>query len=75
MSSWAKEQCSSLNFGGPLGIDEAVRRPDFHAWEGLAYLLPKASNGGIPVALCLRDTDIDRLRCDEAFTHFAEYIG
>lgn len=75
MSSWAKEQCSTFDFGGPLGIAEAVRRPKFDAWEGLAYMMPKALNGDIAVALCLRDTDLGRLRSDDAWTHYCEYVG
>lgn len=75
MSSWAKEQCCTFDFGGPLGIAEAVRRPKFDAWEGLAYMMPKALNGDIAVALCLRDTDLERLRSDEAWAHCCQYVG
>jgi hypothetical protein len=75
MSSWAKESCSSFDFGGPFGIAEAVRRPEFKAWEGLAYMMPKALNGDIIVALCLRDADLDHLRSDETFACFGKYIG
>jgi hypothetical protein len=75
MSSWAKESCSSFDFGGPFGVAEAVRRPEFKAWEGLAYMMPKALNGDIIVALCLRDADLDRLRSDESCVCFGQYVG
>lgn len=75
MSSWAKESCSKFDFGGPFGIAEAVRRPKFDAWEGLAYMMPKARNGDILVALCLRHADMDSLRSDEAFIRFGSYVG
>jgi hypothetical protein len=75
MSSWAKESCCSFDFGGPFGTAEAVRRPQFKAWEGLAYMMPKALNGDIIVALCLRDADLDELRSDETFVCFGQYVG
>jgi hypothetical protein len=75
MSSWAKESCCSFDFGSPFGVAEAVRRPEFKAWEGLVYMMPKALNGDIIVALCLRDADLDRLRSDEAFVCFGQYVG
>lgn len=75
MSSWAKEQCCTFDFGGSLGVAEAVRRPTFDAWEGLAYMMPKALNGDIAVALCLRDTDLAQLRSDDAWAQYCEYVG
>ena len=75
MSSWAKEDCYDLDFGGVLGKPEAVRRPSFPAWEGLVYLLPKRLDGEIAVALCLREEDMGKLKHDEAFMEFCSYIG
>lgn len=75
MSSWAKEQCYDFDFGGELGKAEAVRRPSFEGWEGLAYLLPKARDGEIAAAVCLRDADLRKLREDEEFGRFGRYIG
>lgn len=75
ISSWAKEDCYHLDFGGLLGKPEAVRRPDFQAWEGLVYFLPKKADGEIAVALCLREEDLARLRGDEIFTDYCSNIG
>lgn len=74
-SSWAKEQCSGFNFGHLIGMPDAVRRPCFKAWEGLAYFLPKARDGEITVMICLSDKDLKRLRQDEVLCSFGDYIG
>jgi hypothetical protein len=75
MSSWAKEKCYELDFGSNLGKAEAVRRPRFEAWEGLAYLLPKRLDREIAVAVCLGEEDLERLRSDAEFAKFGKYIG
>jgi len=75
LSSWAQGKCYDLGFGDRLGKPEAVRRPSFEAWEGLAYFMPKDRNGGIVVAICLQEDDLTRLRHDEAFSSFSTYIG
>ncbi|KAF2720202.1 hypothetical protein K431DRAFT_271258 [Polychaeton citri CBS 116435] len=75
LSSWAKENCYGLDFGGLLGKAEAIRRPSFKTWEGLVYFLPKALNGEIAVALCLRDDDLERLRSDDLFRQYGQYVG
>lgn len=70
MSSWAKEKCYELDFGGLLGKAEAVRRPQFEAWESLGYFMPKRLDGEIAVALCLRKEDMERLKVDSRFTGY-----
>lgn len=75
MSSWAKEDCYNFDFGGLLGKPEAVRRPRFDAWEGLAYMMPRTLDGEIVVALCLRSDDLEALKTDEMFGKYAKYIG
>ena len=39
------------------------------------YLMPKAPDGEIVAAICLRDEDMERLRVDEGFTKYARFIG
>lgn len=75
LSSWAKQNSYSLDFGLGLNNPESVRRPHFTPVEGLAYLLPKARNGDITLAICLCDTDMDLLKRDEQFTKYATYIS
>jgi hypothetical protein len=75
ISSWAKEECYHLDFGGLLGKPEAVRRPSFQAWEGLVYILPRRPDGELAVAVCLHPEDVLRLRNDEGFLKYCDYIG
>ncbi|KAF2112576.1 transferase family-domain-containing protein [Lophiotrema nucula] len=75
MSSWAKEKCYEFDFGGVLQKPEAVRRPNFEGWEGLAYFMPRRLDGEIAVALNLRNDDLERLRLDEEFGKYGRYVG
>lgn len=75
LSSWAKEACAELDFGHLLHMPDAVRRPSFKAWEGLAYFLPRSRDGEIAVMVCLKDDDLMRLRTDEVLCSFGDYIG
>ncbi|KAL1856618.1 hypothetical protein Plec18170_003587 [Paecilomyces lecythidis] len=75
ISSWAKENCSSLDFG--FGKPVAVRRPRFRegAREGLVYFLPKSLDGEIAVGICLRNEDMEQLKTDQQFSKFGTFIG
>jgi len=75
LSSWAKLNCYSLDFNLGLGKPESVRRPRFTPFESLMYLMPKARDGEIAVAICLRNEDMERLRADEEFAGYARYVG
>lgn len=75
LSSWSKVDAYSFDFGLGLGQPEAVRRPGFLPVESLFYLMPKAKDGEIAAALCLRDEDMESLRNDEQFARFSRYIG
>lgn len=75
MSSWAKGGCYELVFGNSLGKVEAVRRPRFEAWEGLAYLLPKRGDGEIAAAVCLREEDLGRLKNDGELRRWGVFVG
>ncbi|EHY56871.1 O-acetyltransferase dmxR13 [Exophiala dermatitidis] len=74
LSSWVKEKLYELDFNLGVGKPEAVRRPAFDPVESLIYLMPKALNGEISAAICLRDEDLDRLRADEQFKKYARYV-
>ncbi|EEB05030.1 trichothecene 3-O-acetyltransferase [Schizosaccharomyces japonicus yFS275] len=73
VSSWAKVNCSDLDFNFKLGKPEAVRMPQQVPMEGLIYLLPKGSSGEIAAAICLRDEDMKNLKSDEEFIKYATY--
>jgi len=75
LSSWAKVNCYDLDFNLGLGKPESVRRPRFDPFESLIYLMPKAREGEIAVAICLRDEDMERLRADVEFKEHARYVG
>jgi trichothecene 3-O-acetyltransferase len=75
LSSWAKDNCYSLDFG--FGLPVAVRRPRFAegSREGLVYFLPKTLEGDIVVGICLRDEDLERLKGDQKFIQFGKFVG
>lgn len=73
--SWAKLSCYELDFHLGLGRPEAVRRPQFAPFESLIYPMPRALDGEVAVAVCVRDEDMERLRADEAFAMYGRYIG
>ena len=75
LSSWAKVDCCGLDFNLGLGQPEAVRRPRFEPFESLIYLMPKALDGEIAAAVCLRNEDMERLKSDEQFATYAKYVG
>ncbi|KAJ5857457.1 hypothetical protein N7455_008351 [Penicillium solitum] len=75
LSSWSRISCYDLDFNLGLGKPEAVRRPHFTPVEGLGYLMPRSAAGEMPVGICLRDEDWERLMGDGEFTKYAKYIG
>ncbi|UQC87675.1 trichothecene 3-O-acetyltransferase [Colletotrichum lupini] len=74
-SSWAKLDLYEHDFGLGLGKPESVRRPQFTPVESLGYLLPKALDGSIALAICLRDEDMNGLKKDELWLKYSKYIG
>lgn len=75
LSSWSRISCYDLDFNLGLGKPEAVRRPRFTPVEGLGYLMPRSAAGEMPVGICLRDEDWERLKGDGEFTKYAKYVG
>ncbi|OHF01590.1 trichothecene 3-O-acetyltransferase [Colletotrichum orchidophilum] len=74
-SSWAKLDLYEQDFGLELRKPESVRRPQFTPVESLGYLLPKAPDGSIALAVCLRDEDMKELKRDELWLKYTNYIG
>ncbi|MCJ1312823.1 hypothetical protein MMC25_006499 [Agyrium rufum] len=74
LSSWTKVNGYAMDFNLGLGPPVAVRRPQFVAVESLSYLMPRALDGEIALAICLRDEDMERLRTDEEFIKYGRYI-
>jgi hypothetical protein len=75
LSSWAKMDFWQLDFGLSLGKPVSVRRPRLITYESLLYLMPKDRDGGIAVAVCLREEDMGRLRDDGEVKEFGRYVG
>ncbi|KAJ5372289.1 Transferase [Penicillium concentricum] len=75
LSSWSRISCYDLDFNLGLGKPTAVRRPRFTPFEGLGYLMPRSAAGEMPIGICLRDEDWERLKVDGEFTKYAKYIG
>ena len=70
-----KGELLSARFQPWIGKPEAVRKPQFVPVEGLILFMPKALDGEISVAICLRDEDMKRLRADQEFAKYGKYIG
>ncbi|KAG9238311.1 putative trichothecene 3-O-acetyltransferase [Amylocarpus encephaloides] len=75
LSSWAKVEAYDLDFNLGLGVPECVRRPRFLPFESLLYLMPRSREGGIALAVCLREEDMERLRGDGEFGKYGVYVG
>lgn len=77
LSSWMllKSLFEDADFGPGVGSPITIRRPGFDFVEGLIYLLPEAPEGGIALAISLRDEDFERLRKDQGFMKHATYLG
>ncbi|KAF2227703.1 transferase [Elsinoe ampelina] len=73
LSSWSKVGMYEVDFG--WGEPEAVRRPSFDGVEGLVYFMPKRGDGEVVVGVCLRGEDLERLRKDEVWGRWAEFVG
>lgn len=74
-SSWARLGCYKFSFNLGLGLPESVRRPRYATVESLMYLMPMDRIRGIDAAICLRDEDLERLRSDQEFRKYADWIG
>ena len=75
ISSWASLPIYSCDFGPLLKRPEYVRRPAFEPSDGLVYIMPKTLEGHLDIAISLRNDDMKRLKEDEAWKSFAQFIG
>lgn len=64
ISSWSKLDCYENDFNLGLGNPTVVLRPTFVPVPGLVYFLPRRSDGGVSVTLCLRDDDMTQFVSD-----------
>ncbi|TKX25757.1 trichothecene 3-O-acetyltransferase-like protein [Elsinoe australis] len=75
LSSYANIKCCQQSYGPILGQAHAARRPKMPPWPSLCYLMPRAKDGSMALAMCMSEDDLTILREDEVLNSFAEYIG
>lgn len=63
------------DFGPLLGKPEFARRPTLTPMDGLVYIMPRNPDGSFDVAISIRDEDLERMRVDEKWNHYTEFIG
>lgn len=74
LSSWANMRCYDFDFGMQLGLPIAFRRTLMDPVPSLIFLLPKRKDGEIVVTLCVLEEDLVRLRTNEFFTHYGQFL-
>ncbi|CAO3628146.1 unnamed protein product [Cunninghamella blakesleeana] len=75
ISSWAKVNCYSFDFNLGLGLPESVIRPFFQPFESIIFFSPKNLKGDVVANICLRDEDMERLKNDQQFIKYGQYLG
>ena len=63
------------DFGPLLGKPEFVRRPTLTPMDGLVYIMPRNPDGSLDVAISIRNDDMERMRMDEKWNYYTEFIG
>lgn len=74
LSSWAGMRCYDFDFGMPSGAPVAFRRTLMDPFASLIYLLPKRRDGEIAVNLGALEEDLTRLRADEHFKRYGQFL-
>jgi hypothetical protein len=74
LSSWAELKLYQCSFGPLLGKPEFIRRPLLTELESLVYFMPRTDDGGIAVAMSLREDDARVLMRDPVWTSYADVI-
>ena len=75
VSSFTHLPIYACDFGPLLGKPDFIRRPTLTPADGLIYLMPKRPDGSIDVAITIREDDLERMRLDEKWAYYTEYIG
>lgn len=74
VSSWANMRCYDFDFGMRLGAPVAFRRTLMDPVPSLMYLLPKRKDGEIVITMCVLQEDLVRLKQDDSFTHYGQFL-
>ncbi|KAJ9091090.1 hypothetical protein QFC19_009264 [Naganishia cerealis] len=74
LSSWANMRCYDFDFGMQLGLPIAFRRTLMDPFPSLMYLLPRRKDGEIVVTLSALEEDLIRLKVDEMFGHYGQFL-
>ena len=63
------------DFGPLLGKPEFARRPTLTPMDGMVYIMPRNPDGSLDVAISIRDEEVKRMRVDEKWNYYTEFIG
>ena len=63
------------DFGPLLGKPEFARRPILTPMDGMVYIMPREPDGSLDLAISIREDDMERMRVDEKWKYYTEYIG
>jgi hypothetical protein len=74
VSSWAELGLYQQSFGPLLGKPEFIRRPLLAQLQSLVYLMPRAEDGSIAVAMSMMEEDAQALVEDPLWASYAELI-
>ena len=78
MTSWADLGLYELEWGGGMGRPECVRIPKLPteggSVAGVGAIFPRLVDGGLEVILGLEVETMERLRAEESWGSFAEWV-
>ena len=74
VSSWADLGLYQQSYGPLLGKPEFIRRPLLAQLQSLVYMMPRAEDGSIAVAMSMMEEDAQALAQDPLWTSHAELI-
>lgn len=63
------------DYGSLLGKPEFARRPTLLPADGLVYIMPRNPDGSLEATISIREDDMERMRTDDKWNHYTEYIG
>lgn len=75
VSSWTGIGTCDFSYGDLLGVPEASRCPSRSASIPIMLIMPKDKDGSIVIAVGFSENEMNKLREDEEFLSYAEFVG